>query len=270
MLKLIDESVEYIKSKISSIPETVIVLGSGLGDFVQNIDNKIAIDYADIPNFPVSTVPGHAGKLVYGDICSKKILVMQGRFHYYEGYDFNTVSYPVKCFARLGIKNIILTCAVGAINKTFNVGDLVLIKDHIKFFIDNPLRGKNVEELSQRFFDMSDCYSKEYRKIAFDCAKKISLNLNEGVYAYMGGPNYETPAEINALRILGADVVGMSTVPEAITAVGCGLKVIGIACVSNMAAGVLDKSLNHEEVVEAGKKAAFKFEKIIKELIVNI
>jgi purine-nucleoside phosphorylase len=263
----ITEAKLYILSQIKYVPETAIVLGSGLGDFADNLSEKVIVEYKDIPNFPVSTVPGHAGRLICGKIDDKYVLVMQGRFHYYEGYSMQDIVLPVQTFAALGVKKLILTCAVGAINTDFSPADLVILTDHIKFSPDNPLRGANPENIGDRFFDMSNAYSKEFSKVAEDVANQNNINIQKGVYAYMGGPNFETPAEIRMLRILGADVVGMSTVPEVIAAHHAGLETLAIACVSNMAAGILDQPLTHEEVLETAEIVSQKFKKLLFRII---
>ena len=266
----IKAAADYIFERIQKVPETVIVLGSGLGGFADNLEESVCIPYKEIPHFPVSTVVGHKGMLVSGTLHGKNLLMMQGRFHYYEGYTLQELVFPIQVFAYLGVKNLILTCAVGAINTAYQPGDLVLICDHIKFFIDSPLRGENPDFLGNRFFDLSNAYDKRLRQIASDCANRLQISLQEGVYAHMGGPNFETPAEIRALRIMGADMVGMSTVPEAIAANHAGLAVLGIACCSNMAAGILEQPLTHEEVVETGNRISATFQKLLSEIIKNM
>ena len=263
----IQNSAAYLKQQLPEIPDTAVVLGSGLGGFADGLTEAVRIPYGEIPNFPVSTVPGHKGMLVYGKQGGKSVLAMQGRFHYYEGNSLQTVAFPIQVFAMLGIRRVILTCAVGAINENLRPGDLVLIKDHIKFFIDNPLRGENIDAIGDRFFDLSSCYSPSLRDLARQCGDSLEIDLKEGVYAYMGGPNFETPAEIRMLRILGGDVVGMSTVPEAIAAAHAKLEVLGIACCSNMAAGILDQPLSHQEVLETSARIADTFQGLLKEIL---
>lgn len=265
----INEAKEYISSKLKSVPDFAIVLGSGLGDFADNLSDKTVIEYKDIPNFPVSTVPGHAGKLIAGYIDGKFILVMKGRFHYYEGYSMQEIVLPIQTFAALNIKKLILTCAVGAINTEFKPADLVILTDHIKLSAENPLRGENPQSIGSRFFDMSNAYSKDFINTAESVAKKCGIDIKKGVYAYMGGPNFETPAEIRMLGILGADVVGMSTVPEVIAAHHAGVETLGIACVSNMAAGILKQPLSHEEVLETAEIVSEKFKELLFGIIKN-
>lgn len=266
----IRESANYILSKISDTRQPLqvgIVLGSGLGSLADLIENKVEIKYADIPRFPISTVPGHEGKLIIGTLGGKKVLAMKGRFHYYEGYDVQQVVHPIRVMKALGVANLFLTNAAGAINRNFRAGGLMLIKDHINLSSVNPLRGKNLDEYGPRFPDMTHVYDSELRLMAKQVAKKHGIELFEGVYAYMTGPSFETPAEIRALGILGADAVGMSTVPEAITASHCGMKVIGISCLCNMAAGILDKPLCHQEVIDVAEAAKDKFTRLVLEVI---
>ncbi len=261
------ESAEYIKSKIAHQPEIGIVLGSGLGPLADDMTDVIDIDYAEIPNFPVSTVEGHAGKLVFGKLGSKYVLAMKGRFHYYEGYDVAQVVFPIRVMKLLGINNLVVTNAAGGINRDFSSGALMLIKDHISFFVPSALRGKNMSEFGTRFPDMSEAYSKELRALAKKVAEESGVQVFEGVYAFAQGPMYETPAEIRALGILGADAVGMSTVPEVITAGHAGMKVLGISCITNMAAGILDQPLNHQEVMETAKKVEKAFTTLVRNIV---
>lgn len=262
------EAVEYIKQIIGDKKiETAIVLGSGLGVLKEDIENKIVIEYKDIPGFPISTVEGHAGELIIGELSGKTIIAMNGRFHYYEGYDIKTVVFPIRVFALLGVKNIILTNAAGGINTSIKEGSFMVINDHLSFFAESVLRGKNEDEFGVRFPDMSEVYDKEEVKKMKDIIQKHTGTVLEGVYAYMKGPTYETPAEIRALRTLGADAVGMSTVPEAIVARHSGMKVIAVSCITNMAAGVTDKKLSHEEVKETAERVKGEFKEIIKEYL---
>lgn len=261
------ESAEYIKSKITHQPEIGIVLGSGLGPLADDMTDVIDIDYKEIPNFPVSTVEGHAGKLVFGKLGSKYVLAMKGRFHYYEGYDVAQVVFPIRVMKLLGINNLVVTNAAGGINRDFSSGALMLIKDHISFFVPSALRGKNMSEFGTRFPDMSEAYSKELRTLAKKVAEESSVQVFEGVYAFAQGPMYETPAEIRALGILGADAVGMSTVPEVITAGHAGMKVLGISCITNMAAGILDQPLNHQEVMKTAKKVEKAFTTLVRNIV---
>ena len=262
------EAVQYIKEKIGDRnPDTVIVLGSGLGVLKEDIENKVIIKYEDIPEFPVSTVEGHAGELIIGELSGKTIIAMNGRFHYYEGYDIKQTVFPIRVFALLGVKNIILTNAAGGINTNIKEGSFMVINDHLSFFAESVLRGKNEDEFGVRFPDMSEVYDKEQREKMKSIIEKHTGNSLEGVYAYMKGPSYETPAEIRALRTLGADAVGMSTVPEAVVARHSGMKVVAVSCITNMAAGVSNKQLSHEEVKETAERVKGEFKEIIKEYL---
>lgn len=265
-----EETVNFIKEKGIEIPKIAIVLGSGLGSLSEEIENKYCISYKDIPNFPVSTVEGHKGELIFGTLNNVPIVAMNGRFHYYEGYSLSEVTYPIRIFKLLGVETIILTNAAGGINLTFKKGDLMIIEDQLSFFAESVLRGPNLTEFGERFIDMSDVYTKEYIELLKPIMKKITGKCNTGVYAYMKGPTYETPAEIRALRTLGADAVGMSTVPEAVVARHCGLKCIGITCITNMAAGILPEKLSHEDVKDTASKVESNFKQVIKELVKTI
>lgn len=265
-----NETVEFIKSKVTSIPKTVIVLGSGLGSLADEIENKITISYKDIPHFPVSTVAGHKGELIFGTLENIPVIAMNGRFHYYEGYDLKEVTYPIRIFKLLGVETIILTNAAGGINTNFHKGDLMIINDQLSFFAESVLRGPNMDEFGERFIDMGTCYTKEYIETLRDIMDNVIGYHQEGVYAYMKGPTYETPAEIRALRVLGADAVGMSTVPEAVVAHHSGLKVAGITCITNMAAGVTNEVLTHEDVKATALKAEANFKKVVREFIKRI
>ncbi|HHV99266.1 MAG TPA: purine-nucleoside phosphorylase [Clostridiaceae bacterium] len=268
-LDRIKEAASYIKSKLNNKPQVAIILGSGLGPFADQIENAVVIDYKDIPGFPVSTVEGHAGKLVCGTISGKNVLAMKGRFHYYEGYEISQVVFHIRVFKMLGINDILVTNAAGGINTEFTPGDLMLITDHISFFAPSPLRGANIDEFGPRFPDMCEAYSKKLISIAENVAWKLNINIKKGVYAFAQGPMFETPAEIRALRILGADAVGMSTVPEVITARHAGMRVLGISCITNMAAGILDQPLNHEEVMITAKNVENNFSTLVKSIIEN-
>ena len=234
-------SEQYLRERLGEVPEIALVLGSGLGDFADRLEHKCFIPYQEIPHFPVSTAPDHAGRFVLGTLRGKRILVMQGRVHYYEGYSMDEVVYPIRVMKLLGVEKLLLTNAAGSICTDYRVGDLVMIADHIKFFNDTPLRGQNIEEFGSRFNDMSDAYTKTLRELARGVAARENIILREGVYAYMPGPCFETPAEIRMLRTLGADVVGMSTVPEVICAAHAGMQVFALSFVTNLAAGLLDK-----------------------------
>ena len=269
-MDLVRKAAGYITSKIEKVPDTAVVLGSGLGFFTDLLQERCEIPYQEIPGFPVSTAPGHAGKLIYGKIGEKDVICMSGRFHFYEGYSMNEVSFYVRALKVLGIKNLIITNAAGGINRCFTPGDLMIITDHIKFFDDSPLRGENISELGPRFNDMSEAYDKGLIEKAKSVAANQGTDVKEGVYAFMPGPSYETPAEIRALGILGADAVGMSSVPEVITASHSGLKVLGISCITNQAAGISKEKLTEEEVFETAEKVGEKFSALIAEVITEI
>lgn len=270
LIHRINEAKDYIFDKVGSAPEIALVLGSGLGDMAEEAESKTVIDYKDIPNFPVSTVQGHKGRLVFGTIRGKKVVFMQGRFHFYEGYGMEEVVFPIWVFKALGVKKLVVTNAAGGVNTNFKPGDLMLINDHINYTNNNPLIGPNIEEFGPRFPDMSEAYSKEMTDVVRRCAKAVDIKLQEGTYIFLTGPSYETPAEIKACRILGADAVGMSTVPEVITANHCGIMTIGISCITNMAAGILDQPLNHKEVMETADRVKDNFTKLIKSVIESI
>lgn len=260
------DSINYIKDKGIESPTIGLILGSGLGDLADEIENSIEIDYQDIPNFPISTVEGHEGKLVYGDLSGKKVIALKGRFHYYEGYDLQKVTYPVRIFHELGVDQVIITNAAGGVNESFQPGDLMIITDHLNLTGENPLIGANISDHGPRFVDMTETYSKEAYATLKEIDADHNLAMKEGVYTWFTGPTYETPAEIRAVRALGGDAVGMSTVPEAIVAKHCGMEVIGISCITNLAAG-MQSSLNHEEVVEVSSRIKPQFKLLIKELI---
>ena len=264
------ETVNYLKEKVQNIPKIAIILGSGLGSLSDDVTNKQVIPYKDIPNFPVSTVAGHKGELIFGEIENVPVILMNGRFHYYEGYDLKETTYPIRIFKLLGVKTLILTNAAGGINTSFHKGDLMIINDQLSFFAESVLRGPNLDEFGDRFIDMSNTYDKEYVEKLKVIMQNVTNKCNVGVYAYMKGPTYETPAEIRALRTLGADAVGMSTVPEAIVARHCNLRCAGITCITNMAAGVSNEVLTHEDVKETAKKAEENFKKVIKQFIKEI
>lgn len=266
----IKQSADFILSKTKFKPEIGLILGSGLGAIADKIENAEHYNYSDIPNFPVSTVQGHAGKLVIGNYHGKQVVAMQGRFHFYEGYNMNQVTFPVRVMKLLGIKTLIVTNAAGAVNTNFNAGDLVLITDHINLSGTNPLIGKNLDEFGPRFPDMSNAYDKELQNKVKEIAKNEGIKLREGVYTMLSGPTYETPAEIRMVRTLGGDAVGMSTVPEVIVANHCNLKVLGISCMTNMAAGILDQPLSHKEVMETSEKVRSTFIKLMTSIIKNI
>jgi purine-nucleoside phosphorylase len=236
------------------VPEIAIVLGSGLGAFAEALEDSVIIPYKDIPNFPRSTAVGHAGRLVVGRIGNLTVAAMQGRVHQYEGYSSREAGFPIRVLFRLGIKSLILTNAAGGINSAYQKGALVLLSDHINLQGNNPLNGPNDERFGQRFPDMSEAYSRRYRLLARDAASQLGIDLKEGVYAALIGPSYETPAEIRFLRTIGADLVGMSTVPEVIVARHVGIKVLAISCVTNMAAGLSEGEISHQDVLDTGER----------------
>ena len=273
---------EFIRSKYAGDLQTAIVLGSGLGAFADDLQDAVRIPYEQIPGFARSTVEGHAGQLVLGKIDGADVAVQQGRFHYYEGYDMQQVMLPVRAFGLLGIKNIFLTNAAGSLNSDMLPGSLMLIADHLNCLGVNPLRGPNDSRFGPRFPDMTEVYAREFRAIALEEATAISHErfekgadekpidfLNAGVYCALSGPTYETPAEIHMYRQLGADAVGMSTVPEAIAAKHMGLRVLGISCITNLAAGMSSEPINHEEVMETGAKVAEVFKELLRRIILR-
>lgn len=265
-----ENTLKFINQQTNNFkPEIGIILGSGLGELADEFCD-VGINYSDIPDFASSTVTGHKGRLVFAEINGKRVVMMQGRIHFYEGHLLNTVTYPIKVLKNLGIKTLILTNAAGAVNPEFKPADLMIIKDHINFMGTNPLIGKNDDQFGVRFPDMSEIYKKNLINLAKDCAGKLNIEIKEGVYLATTGPSYETPAEIRAYRLLGADAVGMSTVPEAIVANYCGLNVLGISCITNHAAGVTDSKLSHSEVIESANLAKNKFKGLIKEIIANL
>jgi len=243
--------------------DIAVVLGSGLGDYVDALEDAKRLPYAEIPGFPVSTVPGHAGCWWVGTLHGKRVYMMQGRFHSYEGYDQWTVTLPIRVMAKLGVKTVILTNASGGVNTSFEPGDLMLITDCINFSGKNPLTGPNLDEFGPRFPDMSRAYDRDLQKLAVETAEKLNIKLQQGVYCWFNGPCFESPAEIRMARIIGADAVGMSTVPETIVARHCGINVLGLSCITNMAAGILDQPLNHEEVMETGNRVKDTFRKLV-------
>lgn len=270
MYDKIMESVDYIRSKINRQPKIAVILGSGLGDLVNEVKDVEEISYEHIPNFPVSTVEGHEGKLVFGKINDMEVMLMQGRFHYYEGYTMKEVTYPIYVMKKIGIEKIIVTNACGGINKSFEPGTLMLINDFINLFGDNPLIGINDERLGQRFPDMSEPYKIELINKAKKIADELKINYAEGVYAGFMGPYYETAAEIVMIGKMGADAVGMSTVPETIAANYLGIDVLGIACITNMATGIQKVKHSHERVVETAKKASVNLCRWVSEIIKEI
>ncbi len=259
MYNKVVETVDYLNDKVSFRPKVGIILGSGLGDLVDYIEDKVEIDYKDIPNFPVSTVAGHAGKLVFGKIGDVEVLAMKGRFHFYEGYDMKLVTYPIYVMKMFGIEKIVVSNAAGGSNKNFKPGTLMLITDHINFFGTHPLIGKNDDRFGPRFPDMTETYKRYLQDLAEETAKKLEIDYEKGVYLGTTGPSYETAAEVRAFTIMGADAIGMSTVPEATVANYLGIDVLGISCITNMATGISTESHSHEAVVEIAKKAGKNF-----------
>jgi purine-nucleoside phosphorylase len=250
---MIGEAVTYLKDRDGSRqPRIAVVLGSGLGAFADELANRLEVPYSEVPHWPVSTAVGHAGRLVFGNLGELEIVAMAGRVHLYEGYSPQQVTFGVRVLARLGVSSMVFTNAAGGINLKLGRGGLVLISDHINLQGSNPLVGPNDDSLGPRFPDMSEAYSSRYREIAKHAGQELGIELSEGVYAAMLGPSYETPAEIRYLRAIGADLVGMSTVPEVIVANHMGVRVLGISCVTNMAAGILPQRIHHEEVLETG------------------
>lgn len=264
------EIYESIKDRIPFVPEVALILGSGLGDFADHIENKSVIPYSDIKDFPVSTVTGHAGQFVFGNIGRKSVVAMQGRVHYYEGYSMNQVVLPIRLMHLMGAKALLLTNAAGGVNWDFKPGDLMIINDHITSFVPSPLIGKNDESLGTRFPDMSRIYDTEYQEILRKLGNKLGIDLKTGVYLQTTGPNYESPAEVRMYRLLGADAVGMSTACEAMAANHMGMRIAGISCITNFACGMSDTPLNHEEVKETANRISENFTMLVKEFIISI
>jgi len=264
------ETIDYLNERIKLQPKIGLILGSGLGVLADEIENPTKISYEDIPGFPVSTVEGHAGQLVIGELNGVEVIAMQGRFHYYEGYGLDVVTYPVRIMKEFGVEMLLVTNAAGGVNRSFQAGDLMLITDHINNTGQNPLIGENIKEHGVRFPDMSSAYDQKLQQIAKQTAESISVHMQEGVYVWNTGPSYETPAEIRMLEKMGGDAVGMSTVPEVTVARQAGIKCIGISCISNMAAGILDQPLTHDEVIETTEKVRESFLQLVKQLIHNM
>ncbi|HEU3467448.1 TPA: purine-nucleoside phosphorylase [Streptococcus pneumoniae] len=266
-LNKIHETATFLKEKGIAAPEFGLILGSGLGELAEEIENPVVVDYAEIPNWGRSTVVGHAGKLVYGELAGRKVLALQGRFHFYEGNPLEVVTFPVRVMKVLGCEGVIVTNAAGGIG--FGPGTLMAISDHINMTGQNPLMGENLDDFGPRFPDMSRAYTPEYRATAHEVAKKLNIKIDEGVYIGVTGPTYETPAEIRSYKTLGADAVGMSTVPEVIVAAHSGLKVLGISCITNFAAG-FQEELNHEEVVEVTERVKGDFKGLLKAILAEL
>ncbi|MBB3906725.1 purine-nucleoside phosphorylase [Anoxybacteroides rupiense] len=266
----IEQAEQFLKEKWTEPPQIGLILGSGLGVLADEIEQAVKIPYNAIPGFPVSTVEGHAGQLVYGRLEGAVVLAMQGRFHYYEGYSFDKVTFPVRVMKRLGVQQLIVTNAAGGVNESFQPGDLMIIADHINNMGTNPLIGPNDPSFGVRFPDMSKAYSKSLRELAKNVASRLGIRIQEGVYVANTGPSYETPAEIRMIRAMGGDAVGMSTVPEVIVARHANMEVLGISCISNMAAGILDQPLTHDEVIETTEKAKADFLRLVKAIVAEM
>lgn len=265
--EIMQEAAKVILQAAARPPEIGIILGSGLGPMANDIENPVVIPYQDIPGCPASTAPGHTGQLILGELGGRYCMAMQGRFHYYEGHSMDRVVYLVRIMAVMGIRSMVVTNAAGGVNRAMQPGDLMLITDHIGLAGESPLRGTNFEQLGPRFNDQTHVYDPEYLQIARQAAAELSISLYEGVYFYTKGPSYETPAEIRAVGILGGDAVGMSTVPEVVCANHAGIRVLGISCITNMAAGISADALNHEDVLRIGQQASSKAVALVKAVI---
>ena len=261
------KSAEYVRARIPFQPELAVILGSSLGPFAAEVQNRTEIAYADIPNFPRCTVADHAGRLIFGELAGKKLVCLSGRFHSYEGYDFEQLTQPVRLLKLLGVRVLIVTNAAGGVNERYRPGDFMLIADQIKLNGASPLRGRNVDEFGSRFFDVTRMYTPELRALAKTCADELGIRVQEGVYFFMPGPQFETPAEIRAIRALGGDAVGMSTVTEALTAAHCGLPLLGISVITNLAAGMTGAAVTGEEVNETGAAVAGRFSRYLTKIV---
>ena len=270
MIAKMKESAAFIKEKTNVTPSIGLILGSGLGELADSIENPVKIPYESIPNFPVSTVEGHAGQLVIGELEGKTVIAMQGRFHFYEGYSMQEVTFPVRVMKELGTELLVITNACGGMNKAFQPGDLMIITDHLNMTGTNPLIGPNLDELGPRFPDMSFTYTKKYISFVEEVGQKLGIKLQKGVYAGVTGPTYMTGAELIMLRNVGGDVVGMSTVPEAIVARHAGMNIIGISCITDMAIGEEIQGITHEEVVEVANRTKPKFISLVKEIVSTV
>ncbi len=267
MLDKIKQTAEYIRSKVSDMPQTAIILGTGLGALVDHIDQKQYIPYTEIPNFPVSTVEGHSGNLIFGTLGNKRVMAMQGRFHFYEGYDMKQVTFPVRVMKALGIKTLFVSNAAGGMNPQFKIGDIMIITDHINLFPEHPLRGKNYNELGDRFPDMSEAYSRRLIKDAIDIAEEKDIKVVQGVYVGTQGPTFETPAEYRYFHRIGGDAVGMSTVPEVIVAKHGGMEVFAVSVITDLGVEGIVEQVSHEDVQKAAQKAQPKMMEIMRELV---
>ncbi|MDB4866643.1 MAG: purine-nucleoside phosphorylase [Cohnella sp.] len=267
LIQQLEETGKYLKSQTSITPKIGLILGSGLGELAEQLEESVAVAYEDIPHFPVSTVEGHAGQLVFGRLEGKPVVAMQGRFHYYEGYSMQAVTYPVRVMKALGVELLIVTNACGGMNPTFQAGDLMIIRDHLNMTGANPLIGTNESSLGPRFPDMSRAYTPELAEFVKRTAASLGIDVKEGVYAGISGPTYMTPAELKMLRLLGGDAVGMSTVPEVIVASHAGMKVIGISCVTDMAIGEELEPLTHEQVIEVANRTKPRFISLVRAIV---
>ena len=267
MIEKIEQTAEYIRTRVASLPDTAIILGTGLGALVDHIEDKQFIPDSEIPNFPVSTVEGHSGNLIFGRLGSKPVMAMQGRFHYYEGYDMKEVTFPVRVMKALGIKTLFVSNAAGGMNKEFQVGDIMIITDHINLFPENPLRGKNDPRLGTRFPAMTEAYSHKLIALADEIAAEKNIRVMHGVYVGVTGPTFETPAEYEAYRIMGGDAVGMSTVPEVIVANHAGITVFGVSVITDLGGKDVTEVPTHEEVQKAAQAAQPKMMEIMRELV---
>ncbi len=270
MQNKVSEGIAFLSALVKDPPAALVVLGSGLGSFADSLENKTVIPYGDIPHWPLSTAPGHAGRLVFGELAGLSLAVMQGRVHYYEGYSMEDLIYPVRVFGQWGTKIYMATNASGAVDQSLSPGDLVLLTDHINFMGANPLRGPDTPRWNPRFPDMTTCYSKELTECAEKAAGKLGIPLKKGVYIAFSGPSFETPAEIRMARILGASVVGMSTVPEVIAANAMGMKVCAVSCAANYAAGITSEALSGEEVIREMEKTSGKLVALLKEFFLEV
>lgn len=270
MIEQIEATAAYIRSKVGEMPDTAVILGTGLGDLVNKIEITSQLDYKEIPNFPVSTVEGHSGKLIFGNLAGKYIMAMQGRFHYYEGYDMKQVTFPVRVMKALGVKTLFVSNAAGGMNKEFVVGDVMVITDHINLFPENPLRGRNEEKLGPRFPAMTEAYSLRLISMADSIAEADGIRLMHGVYVGTQGPTFETPAEYEYFRIIGGDAVGMSTVPEVIVANHAGMEVFGVSVITDLGGKDIKEVPTHEEVQKAAEKAQPVMTRIISEMVSRV
>lgn len=267
MLDKINQTAEYIRSCVSDMPKTAIILGTGLGALVDHIEDKQYLPYKEIPNFPVSTVEGHSGNLIFGKLGNKRVMAMQGRFHYYEGYDMKQVTFPIRVIKALGIKTLFVSNAAGGMNPEFEIGDIMIITDHINLFPEHPLHGKNYDELGPRFPDMSEAYSRRLVKQAMEIAVEKGIRVMHGVYVGTQGPTFETPAEYRYFHIIGGDAVGMSTVPEVIVARHAGIEVFGVSVITDLGVEGVVEEVSHEEVQKAAQAAQPKMMEIMTELV---